>query len=501
MARLYRRSRKKTDASKVDKLAFLLNGERVELEDVDPALTVLDFLRQIKGLNGTKNGCNEGECGACTVVIGEMRGSSVHYQAVISCITFLGALHSKHLITVEGVQAKGKLHPAQQVILANHASQCGFCTPGVVMSLYALCANKVVDRPVEDIDDALVGNHCRCTGYDSILSAAHKLVKRKNLSSFSYDHQKAIAEIKKTSYKTAQTFKSKHTEYFSPTTADELAQLIQKHKNATLVAGGTDVGVLTNKGNKRPVRIISLERVNALRMIRKGKDMFTIGAGATLNEARQVLAADYPDLDELLRRFGNQQIRNRATVIGNLASADEHADLPPAFIVLDAKITMRVGNFRRFLKLEDYYLKKGKQDIKSGEFIETLQIPRKLKSSVFQVYKLSKRHNQDVSTLCGAFYLRLDSENIVRDIRVCFTGLGSIPKRAEQLERALIEEKWSLQTISKSIVNFKKDFQPVSDCRGTDEYKMIAAINLLKRFFLQTQSGSIQTQLPGRHRA
>ena len=496
MARLYRRSRKQSDKPSRDKISFVLNHDLIELENVDPCLTILQFLRREQQLCGTKQACEEGGCGACTVSVGEMYGSNVHYEAVNSCITFVASLHSKHLVTVEGISQKGKLHPAQQVLLSGHATQCGFCTPGMVMSLYTMSHTQDVKFNKQGIADMLVGNLCRCTGYRSILNAAEKLLKRKSLHRYQYDQRQVITQIKKTPYKFAQKFNHQSVIYHSPTTADELAELIQKYKSATLVAGGTDIGVRHNKMQINLERIISLERVKALRMIRKGKDMFTIGAGATLNEARQVLSPDYPELGELIRRFGSEQIRNKATVVGNLFSDSTAADMPASLIVLDAKLTLRVGHFRRFLKLDDFYQKNGKLSIKSGEFIETMQIPRKLKSSIFQVYKLSKRFDQDTSSICGAFYLRLDTENIVRDIRICYVGMGIIPKRATQVERALIEETWSLQNINQALRFFSKDYSPMDDCRGSQSYKMTAARNLLKRFYLETQSDSIQTRLP-----
>ena len=497
MARLYKRSRKNTSKSAPDKLSFLLNDELIEIDNVDPKLTVLAFLRDHKGLTGTKEGCAQGGCGSCTVTIGEMQGSAIQYKSVNSCMCLVASLHNTHLITVEGLSKKGKLHPAQQCILASHGTQCGFCTPGFVMSLYTMCYQHQESYNRQDINDVVNGNLCRCTGYRPIISAAQKMLKRKNLSSFGYDRRQVLSKLKKTPYKTAQTFIHKNATYHSPVTSDEVAQLLIKHSDATLIAGGTDIGVSASANQKKLNRIISLQRVHALKMIRKGKDMFAFGAGVTLNEVRAAVAQDYPDLNELIGRFGSQQIRNRATMIGNIASVAANSDMPPALIVLDAKLTLRVGNYRRFVKLEDYYLKSGKQNIKPGEFIESLQIPRARRSSTYHVYKLSRRFDYDIAALCGALFLVLDNENRVQDIRICFSGMGIRPKRASHVEQALAQELWSLGNVNKVIALLDKDYQPVSDCLGGSDYRMIAAKNLIKRFYLETQSDSIKTRITG----
>ena len=497
MARLYKRSRKTVDHNAPDQISFLLNDELVKLDDVDPGLTILDFLRKHKNLNATKRGCEQGGCGSCTVSVGEMLGSTIQYNAVNSCIGYVASLHNKHLVTVEGISKKGKLHPAQQCLLLAHGSQCGFCTPGMVMSLYTMCYNRDDSSKKLKINDTLSGNLCRCTGYRPIFAAAQKLLKRKNLSSFGYEQQQVLAKLKKTPYKKAQTFIHKNTTYHSPITSNDVAQLILKHPGASLVAGGTGSCVNLGEQQKKPKRIISLERVSQLKLIRKGKDMFAFGAGVTLNEISNVIGQDYPDLKELIRRFGSQQIRNRATMIGNIATADSGADLPPALIVLDAKITLRVGNFRRFLKLEDFFISASKRNIKKGEFIESLQIPRARRPSIYHAYKLSKRFDNDMSTICGAFFLLLDNENVVRDIRICFSGMTGFPKRASRVEQGLAQEQWSLENINKVLAFFDKDYQPQSDCRGSDDYRMTAAKNLIKRFYLETQSDSIPTRLTG----
>ncbi len=497
MARLYRRSRKKQAEQPSDKLSFLLNDDLIELDPVSPTLTILEFLRNDRGLCGTKEGCTEGDCGACTVTIGELQGSKMNYQAVNSCISFVSSLHGKHLITVEGIKQNGKLHPLQQCMVSSHASQCGFCTPGFVMSLYTLCYQSDAKFSVQKINDLLAGNLCRCTGYRPIVSAAQKFLKRKNLSRYAYNTQTIASKLKKNTFKKSHSFSQDDTTYHSPTSSDEVAELLRECPDATLVAGGTDVGLWVTKQHQQLNQIISLERVDALKVIRKGKDMITLGAGVTLNAARQVLADDYADLNELIRRFGSEQIRNRATVIGNIANGSPIGDLPPALMVLDAKLTLRVGTYRRFIKLEDFYIDYGKQDLKPGEFIETIQIPRVFKDSTFSVYKLSKRFDQDISVVCGAFNLQVDYEGIVRDIRICFGAMAGIPKRANKVEQALMEERWNLQTINKVMPLFEKDYQPITDCRGSAEFRLLAAKNLLMRFYLETQSGTLQTRLTG----
>lgn len=365
------------------------------------------------------------------------------------------------------------------------------------MSLYTLCCDSKADFSGQDICNALDGNLCRCTGYGSVIAASKKLSKRKNLTSFGYDQRTVLAALKKTPYKNDQTFIHKNATYHSPTTSDEVAQLLIKYPRATIMAGGTDIAVKIASKDAVVNRIISLERIQALKMIRKGKDMFAFGAGVTLNDVSTAIENDYPDLHELIRRFGSQQIRNHATVIGNIAGAAPAADMPPALIVLDATLTLRVGHYRRFLKLEDFFINGGKQDIKSGEFIESLQIPRARRSSIYHVYKLSKRFNNDISSICGAFFLMLDSQNFVRDIRICFSGMGAVPKRAANVEQALTQALWNLQSVNSVIPLFEQDYRPASDGRGSAAYRMIAAKNLLKRFYLETQSDTIRTRITG----
>ncbi len=497
MPRLYRRSRKTQQQESSDKLAFLLNGEWVELDPVSPTLTVLEFLRRDRRLCGTKEGCAEGDCGACTVTIGELHGSKIKYQAVNSCICFVGSLHGKHLITVEGIKQNGKLHPVQQCMISSHASQCGFCTPGFVMSLYTYCYQQEPGFSRQKINDLLAGNLCRCTGYRPIVTAAQKLLKRKNLSRYGYSDQAVTAQLKKNHFKKSHSFSVNDATYHSPVSSDELATLLQDHPKATLVAGATDVGLWVTKQQQKLDCIISIERIDALKTTRVGKDMVSFGAGVSLSEARQVLMSDYPDLGELIRRFGSEQIRNRATVVGNIANGSPIGDLAPALMVLDAKLTLRVGSYRRFVKLDDFFIDYGKQDIKPGEFIESIQIPRVFKDAMFSVYKLSKRFDQDISAVCGAFNLQVDDEGIIKDIRIAFGGMAGIPKRASNVEQALMDESWSLQTINKVMPLFEADFQPITDCRASAEYRILAARNLLKRFFLETQSESIETRLSG----
>ena len=497
MARLYRRSRQKTEQQPSGKLSFLLNGELVELDPVSPTLTILDFLRKDRGLCGTKEGCAEGDCGACTVTIGELQGSKMSYQAVNSCISFVCSLHGKHLITVEGIKQGDKLHPLQQCMVSAHGSQCGFCTPGFVMSLYTLCYQEEPKFNRQQMNDLLAGNLCRCTGYRPIVSAAKKFLKRKNLSRYAYSDQSVAAQLKKQHFKKSHSFILDDATYHSPTTTDELANLLRDYPDATLVAGGTDVGLWVTKQHQKLDQIISLERIDALKIVRIGKDMISFGAGVNLNSAQHALAPDYPDLGELIRRFGSEQIRNRATVAGNIANGSPIGDLAPALMVLDAKLTLRVGTYRRYLKLEEFFIDYGKQDLKTSEFIESIQIPRVFKDSRFSVYKISKRFDQDISAVCGAFNLQVDYDGIVRDIRIAFGGMAGIPKRASKLERALMDEPWNLQTINKVLPLMEKDFQPITDCRGSSEYRLLAAKNLLKRFFLETQSEVIETRLIG----
>ncbi|MEA3043198.1 MAG: xanthine dehydrogenase small subunit, partial [Sphingomonadales bacterium] len=371
-------------------IRFLLDGEVIEVEDPDPTGTVLDFLRYTLRRTGTKEGCAEGDCGACTVVLGELDGDAVRWRAVNACILFLPMLDGKALRTVESLSRGGTLHPVQRSMADGHGSQCGFCTPGFVMSLYARSIGAVgtQDTPVKDV---IAGNLCRCTGYGPILDAGEANPPR------STDDREIAALLRTIAPACAGAG------WFAPRTPDELAALLIAHPEARIVAGATDVGLWVTKGLEDLGTIIFIGDIADLQRIEEGPESLTIGAGVRYSEAKEALARLHPDLGELVRRIGGLQVRNAGTIGGNIANGSPIGDMPPALIALGAELVLRQGSERRTMPLENFFLSYGRQDRRPGEFIESVRIPRPDPGTRIRIVKLSKRFDSDISSLCGAF--------------------------------------------------------------------------------------------------
>jgi xanthine dehydrogenase small subunit len=463
-----------------DTVRFRLDGVLHELKNPDPTQTVLRYLRTTLARTGTKEGCAEGDCGACTVVIGEA-GS---YRAVNACILFLPMLDGKTLCTVESLSPPdGPLHPVQQAMVDANASQCGFCTPGFVMSLYAHYLNKGACDPAT-IRDVLAGNLCRCTGYGPIIDAAAKMntfpraepakappVVADDALALSHDGQR----------------------YFAPRSRAELAALLDKHPDAALLAGATDVGLWVTKQYRDLATIISVASVAELREIRETADSIAIGAAVTYTDALAALARLHPDFGELLRRLGAVQVRNAGTIGGNIANGSSIGDTPPPLIALGTTLVLGNSAGRRALPLEDYFIAYGKQDRRPGEFVEQVIVPKLKPGDDFRVYKLSKRLDQDISAVCGAYRFRR-AGNSVRDVRIAYGGMAETPKRAAAAEAALAGKPFSEASIRVAMAALERDFTPLTDMRGSARYRMDAAKNLLLRACLEI-SGTAATRV------
>ncbi len=477
-----------------DGIRFLLGHEERAIGTIDPTMTVLRYLREHEHLTGTKEGCAEGDCGACTVVIGELADDGIVYKAVNSCIQFMPLLDGKQLIAVEHLANEdGSLHPAQQAMCDHHASQCGFCTPGFVMSLFAQGENAAApDRGA--LKDILAGNLCRCTGYGPILDAGEASVEQGRSDRFERAEEKVSNTLTTWSDDPGVEVHSHGKSYYAPSSADELASLYLEHPDAHIISGLTDVGLWVTKMHRTLPALIYIGNVPELKSIDLTEDAISIGAGVTLAEAHEVLGTHYPDLGELIRRFASLQIRNVATVCGNIANGSPIGDTPPAFIALDAQLVLRHGDERRTIALEDFFIEYGKQDRAPGEFVERVLVPLPEPNVSFGCYKISKRFDQDISAVCGAFSAKFEY-GTVEDIRICFGGMAGTPQRATKAEGTLRGGAWDEATVRAAMDALGDDYTPLTDMRGSADYRMRAARNLLFKFFAETADVASETRV------
>lgn len=464
-------------------IKFILDGELVQLENVDPTRTVLQYLREDLCRTGTKEGCAEGDCGACTVVVAEKKrdDAGVSLKAINSCIQFLPTLHGKQLITVESLQPKGEsLHPVQQAMVNCHGSQCGFCTPGFVMSLYALYKTNAQPSRT-DIDDALAGNLCRCTGYRPIIDAANAMYGLPQASSDAVDTEK-LAELDASDSLCVQHGERK---FFAPVSCSELAALLADYPNATLLAGGTDVGLWVTKQHRVLDIVIYTGRIDELGRIEETETHIEIGAAVTLSESMQSIIAQYPDLDELFRRFASPPIRNAGTLGGNIANGSPIGDSMPALMVAGTTLLLRSQQGEREVSLEDFYIDYQVKDLQPGEFVAIVRIPRPSAAAILRSHKLSKRFDQDISAVCSAYRLELDGGKVAAFAMAC-GGLAATIKRASKCEAVLLGADWNEASIARAMDALAEDFSPISDMRASSDYRLRATQNMLRRFYLES---------------
>ncbi|WP_317203086.1 xanthine dehydrogenase small subunit [Janthinobacterium sp.] len=467
-------------------IRFYYRGTVQEVANASPTQTVLQHLREDLHCTGTKEGCAEGDCGACTVVIGSLQNGKLELKAVNSCIQLTPTLDGKALFSVEDLQqADGALHPVQQALVECHGSQCGFCTPGFAMSLWGMYLKQEATPQRREIDDALSGNLCRCTGYRPIIEAARRMGDYPRVE---LDRAALTRQLQALQRPAMTTYRAHGKQFHAPRTLDELVQVRAAHPDAVLLAGSTDVGLWITKQMRELDDIIYLGHVDALKSVATLDGMLEIGAGVTLNDAYQALCAHYPEqLTEMWQRFASLPIRNAGTLGGNVANGSPIGDSMPWLIALGSQIVLRGAAGRRVMALEDFYLGYQKKDLLSGEFVEAVRVPLPRAEVQFRTYKLAKRFDQDISAVCAAFAFSLDGGRI-RDARIAFGGMAATPKRAAHAEAFLNGQDWSEANLRAAMTLMEQDYAPLSDMRASGAYRMKAAQNLLRRFWFETRS-------------
>ena len=468
-------------------IRVLLNGEAVALADVRPDETLLDWLRLRRSLRGTKEGCGEGDCGACTVLVGRLSADGLVYESVNACIRFLGSLDCCHVVTVEHLKGEnGGLHPVQQAMVDFHGSQCGFCTPGFVMSLYGLWMRTPQPSDAR-IEKALQGNLCRCTGYEAIMRAARAVSDYGTRDNDPLAVERAAVTRQLEAMRDGRRVEigAGAGRLVVPASVDDLADVLEAEPKATIVAGSTDVGLWVTKMMRDISPVVFIGGLLEMQRISEKDGVVTIGAGVSYSAARDHLAARLPARGPQIDRIGGEQVRNMGTIGGNVANGSPIGDTPPPLIALGATLTLRKGKRRRTIALEDFFVAYGRQDRQPGEFVEALHVPLPAPGAHFAVYKISKRRDEDITATLGAFHVTV-KDGVVASARIAYGGMAATPKRARAVEAALVGRPWTMETAEAAQDAYARDYQPLTDMRASAEYRLLAARNLLLRFHVDT---------------
>jgi len=473
-------------------IQFVLDGKLADLEfnhqaGLRPTTTVLNYLRSLPTHRGVKEGCAEGDCGACTVVLGELSGKRhIRYTSVDSCLMFLPMIHQKHLVTVENLKSSnGRLHPVQQAMVETDGSQCGYCTPGIIMSLFALYKN--VDHPTRpEIDDALTGNLCRCTGYKPIVEAAAQSCVSGGLDEFT-DDEHGVVDMLKSIPDGSLSLKTDRQEYFRPATLAEALSLKQQYPKATVICGATDVALRVTKKHELIPAIIDLSGIDELKTLSESEMGLKIGAGVTLSDLMSHLNG-LTALRDMLSVFGSQQIRNLATLGGNLGTASPIGDLLPVFMAYGARVILQSTSSSREIQMDQYITGYRQTAGKQDELIVGVMVPKQRPRAIVKSYKVSKRKDLDISTVSGGFKVELSTQNHVALIMLAYGGMADRVQRAIAAEQFLLAKPWDRTTIEQAIPLIDADFTPLSDARGSAEFRRVAARNLLMKFWSETAS-------------
>lgn len=480
-------------------IQFLLNQTLRTEHALDPNVTVLEYLREHAHKPGTKEGCASGDCGACTVVVGELHADQegaeqLRYRSINACLTFVSTLHGKQLISVEDLKHQGQLHSVQRAMVDCHGSQCGFCTPGFVMSLFALQKNTTGIDARQQAHEALAGNLCRCTGYRPILAAAEQACCTRQPDQFDAHHSQTVTRLKAIATAPPAELHTGDKRWLSPLTSNELADLYEAHPQARLLAGGTDLALEVTQMHRPLTVMIHVGNVADMKHIERVDNQLEIGAAVTLTDAYTTLKSEYPDFGELLQRFASLQIRNQGTLGGNIGNASPIGDTPPLLIALGAQLVLRKGAVRRTLAIEDFFIDYRVTARQEGEFIEKIVIPCANPSHTFRAYKVSKRLDDDISAVCAAFNLRIE-QGRVAEARIAFGGMAATAKRAARCETVLLGSPWNSATIENACAALADDFTPLSDFRASKEYRLLSAQNLLRKYFIEQQTPHLETRV------
>ena len=489
-------------------LRFLVNGEPVTVSGVPPQTTLLEFLREHRALCGTKEGCAEGDCGACTIVLAESDGAAaLTWKPVNACIRLLPSVAGKAVFTVESLQGSdGTLHPAQQALVEHHGSQCGFCTPGFTMSLFGLFKNAS-RPPASAIEDAISGNLCRCTGYRPIVAAAHAMYDAPQLADWracgvaddgsrvtTAEESRLAASIASLAEAGTLAYEAQGRRWWSPRSVDALAALLVEHPKARVVAGATDVGLWITKHHRDVGDIVYTGDVDELRAIRETETHLCIGAAATLTDAFAALEPSWPELHEAWVRFASVPIRNSGTLGGNVANGSPIGDSMPALIALGATVVLRRGDVTREIDLADFYLAYQKTALQPSEFVAEIRVPQRRDNLLLRAYKISKRYDQDISAVFACFALHVE-DGVVASARIGCGGVAPVPKRASATEAVLVGQPWSEATAGVAMREITREFAPIDDMRASATYRRAALGNLLRRFHLETSGARVRTRV------
>lgn len=468
-------------------IKFIFDNKIQEIHNPKINETILNYIRLRLKKTGTKEGCAEGGCGACTVVIGELKKNNIIYKAINSCIAFTTSLEGKQLLVVEDLMLEnGSLHPVQNAMVNYHGSQCGFCTPGFVMSLFSMYKNNT-SYDEKTIQESISGNLCRCTGYKPIVDAAKSLNNNK-LDQFKKNEKKTITLLKKIRPKSI-FIDDQNKKYFAPRTVNELKKIIKKYPNFNFLSGATDMSLIVTKQKKDLENIIYLNSIDELNYIKENNKYIEVGATTPLRTFELFIKKYYSDFNIILKRYGSVQIRNVATMAGNIATASPIGDTLPLLLSLDASIVIESFNKKTILPLRNFFISYRKTKLKKGQFISSIRVPI-FKKNIFKAYKISKRIDDDISSVCASFNLAIVN-NKIKNIKIAYGGMAPIPQRAIHCEKILLNSNFSEDIILKAQKSLEKDFQPINDMRASKDYRMQIAKNLLMKCFIEIKKNKL----------